>query len=127
MITINTSEAPAAIGPYSQAKVHGGFVFLSGQLPLDSETGAMVGTEIAAQTRQVLRNVEKILAAAGSCFDDVIKTTCFISDMADFANFNALYGEKFTSSPARSCIAAKQLPKGALVEIELIAIAPKPA
>lgn len=122
MKTIQTTEAPAAIGPYSQAKTHGGVVYLSGQIPLDPTSGEVVGTEIKAQTEQVLKNIGAILRAADSSFSDVLKTTCFLADMADFAQFNELYAEKFVSNPARSCIAAKQLPKGVLVEIEVIAV-----
>lgn len=122
MISIQTQDAPAAIGPYSQAKVHGGVVFLSGQIPLDPLTGEIKGDDITAQTEQVLRNIEAVLREAGSSFAHVVKTTCFLSDMADFAAFNALYAAKFVSKPARSCVAVKQLPRGALVEIEAMAI-----
>ncbi len=122
MITIDTKSAPAAIGPYSQAKLLGDLLFMSGQIPLDPNTGAVVGEGIEDQTRQVLRNIEAILTAAGTGFGAVVKTTCFLADMADFATFNHLYAEKFISKPARSCIAAKQLPKGVLVEIEVIAV-----
>ncbi len=123
MFTIETPEAPAAIGPYSQAKVHNGWIYLSGQIPLNPSTGQIEGDDIETQTAQVLSNIEAVLRAAGSSFSEVIKTTCFLSDMADFAAFNVLYAEKFVSKPARSCVAAKQLPRNALVEIEVIAIA----
>ena len=122
MKQISTANAPTAIGPYSQAMVLDDLVFLSGQIPLSAETGEVVGDNIEDQTRQVLRNIDAVLKAAGSSFDQVVKTTCFLAEMADFAKFNALYGESFVSKPARSCIAARQLPKNVLVEIEVIAI-----
>jgi len=121
METVRTAAAPAAIGPYSQAKRLGQLVFLSGQIPLDPATGEIVGGDIESQTEQVLRNIEAILIASGSCFENVVKTTCILSNMADFGAFNAIYAEKFISKPARSTLAAKELPKSVLVEIDLIA------
>ena len=118
---IFTDKAPAAIGPYSQAVAVGNLVFTSGQIPLDPATGAMVGESIAEQTHRVCQNLEAVLAAAGATMQDVIKTTCFLSDMADFAAFNEVYATYFTEKPARSCVAVKTLPKGALVEVEVIA------
>lgn len=122
MQTINTPLAPAAIGPYSQAKAHGNLLFISGQIPLDPVTNEVVGNEIQDQALQVMKNMEAILTEAGISYASVIKTTCFLSDMSDFAVFNALYEQYFVSKPARSCIAAKALPKGVLVEIEAIAV-----
>lgn len=118
---IFTDKAPAAIGPYSQAVAVGNLVFTSGQIPLDPATGAMVGESIAEQAHRVCQNLEAVLAAAGATMQDVIKTTCFLSDMADFAAFNEVYATYFTEKPARSCVAVKTLPKGALVEVEVIA------
>ena len=119
--TITTDQAPAAIGPYSQAKVINEMVFCSGQIPIDPATKAVEATDIEGQTQQVLKNVDALLQAAGSSADKVIKTTCFLADMADFAVFNELYGQYFTSKPARSAVAVKTLPKNVLVEIEVIA------
>ncbi|EHR38058.1 putative endoribonuclease L-PSP [Facklamia languida CCUG 37842] len=119
--TITTDQAPAAIGPYSQAKVINEMVFCSGQIPIDPATNAVEATDIEGQTQQVLKNVDALLQAAGSSADKVIKTTCFLADMADFAVFNELYGQYFTSKPARSAVAVKTLPKNVLVEIEVIA------
>lgn len=121
MNTISTSNAPAAIGPYSQAKVINGMLYASGQVPLDPKTGAVVGTEINEQTEQVMKNIGAILEAGGTSFEKVVKTTCFIAEMADFATFNAVYEKYFTSKPARSCVAVKQLPKNVLCEVEVIA------
>ena len=132
MKVVETKNAPGAIGPYSQAFVTNGFVFASGQIPVNPETGEVPeGIEaqaaqscknvIEAQAAQSCKNVGAILEAAGSCFDKVVKTTCFLADMADFAAFNAVYAEYFTSKPARSCVAVKDLPKGVLCEIETIA------
>ena len=117
---ISTENAPAAIGPYSQGFIANGFVFTSGQIPVDPATGA-VPEGIAAQTAQSCKNVGAILEAAGSGFDKVIKTSCFLADIADFAAFNEVYAEFFTSKPARSCFAVKDLPKGVLCEIEAVA------
>lgn len=118
---IFTPDAPAAIGPYSQAIRLGGMLYTSGQIPLDPATGAMVGDNITAQTERVMQNLAAVLAAGGSSFDRVVKTTCFLADMADFAAFNAVYAKYITSAPARSCVAVAALPKGALVEVEVIA------
>ncbi len=121
MKTIHTDHAPAAIGPYSQAIVSGGLVFTSGQIALDPASGEVRATTIEAQTEQVCRNLGAVLTAAGTDFDRVVKTTCYLADMADFAAFNAVYGRYFTSRPARSCVAVKTLPKNVLVEVDVIA------
>ena len=121
MKKIQTSGAPEAIGPYTQAIVAGGLVFTSGQIAIDPTDGQVHATTIEAQTEQVCKNLSAVLTAAGSSLDGAVKTTCFLSDMADFAAFNAVYATYFTSKPARSCVAAKALPKGVLVEIEVIA------
>ena len=121
MKKISTDRAPAAIGPYSQAIVHGDLVFTSGQIPLDPSTGAVVEGGIAEQAERVMQNLAAVLEAAGSSFDRAIKTTCFLADMSDFATFNEVYAKYFTSAPARSCVAVKTLPKGVLVEVEVIA------
>ena len=121
MKTISTDKAPAAVGPYSQAKVVGGLLFASGQIPLDPKTGSIVAGGIAEQTEQVCKNIEAVLAEAGSDFSKVIKTTCFLADINDFKPFNEVYAKYFTSKPARSCVAVKDLPLGALVEVEIIA------
>ena len=118
---IKTDKAPSAIGPYSQAVVYGNLLFTSGQIPLDPSTGAMVEGDVTAQTERVMQNLQAVLEAAGICFDHVIKTTCFLADIGDFAAFNAVYGKYITSAPSRSCVAVKDLPKGALVEVEVIA------
>ena len=120
--TLHTDKAPAAIGPYSQGKLVGDFVFLSGQIPLDPATGEVVGTDITEQTEQIMKNLTELLAAAGSSFEQAVKTTCFLADMGDFAAFNAVYAKYFTSCPARSCVAVKTLPKGVLAEVEVIAV-----
>ena len=121
MKTIHTAKAPEAIGPYSQAIVHGGLLFTSGQIAINPASGPVEADTIEGQTEQVMKNLAALLEEAGASFDSVIKTTCFLSDMADFAAFNAIYGAYFVSKPARSCVAAKQLPKNVLVEVELIA------
>ena len=121
MNVINTNNAPAAIGPYSQAYEACGLVITSGQLPVDPPPGAMPAA-IAAQAAWGCKNVGAILDAAGTGFDKVIKTTCFLADIGDFAAFNEVYAKYFTSKPARSCVAVKDLPKGALCEIEAIAV-----
>ena len=121
MEKISTSNAPAAIGPYTQAIISGGVVYTSGQIALDPQTGVVVSDTIEDQTEQVCKNIGQVLEAAGSCFDKAIKTTCFLSDMSDFAAFNEIYGKYFTSKPSRSCVAVKSLPKNVLVEIEVIA------
>ena len=120
MKVIATTNAPGAIGPYSQGFVVNGFVYTSGQIPVDPATGA-IPEGIAAQAEQSCKNVGAILEAAGSSFDKVFKTTCFLADMADFAAFNEVYAKYFTSKPARSCVAVKTLPKNVLCEIEAIA------
>lgn len=122
MKTIETKNASAAIGPYSQAKVANGFVYASGQVPLDPATGEVVGTTIEEQTEQIMKNIGAILEAAGVTYENVIKTTCFLAEMADFAAFNAVYDKYFTGKPARSCVAVKQLPKNVLAEVEVIAV-----
>lgn len=118
---ITTDKAPAAIGPYSQAVVTGNLIFTSGQIPLNPETGLLEGGNIAQQTHRVCKNLQAVLSAAGGSLKSAVKTVCFLSDIADFAAFNEVYAEYFTESPARSCVAVKDLPKGALVEIEVIA------
>lgn len=118
---IHTSKAPAAIGPYSQAVCVGNLIFTSGQIPLDPETGVIENENIADQTHRVCKNLEAVLSAAGSSLKSAVKTVCFLSDMADFATFNEVYSQYFTEKPARSCVAVKELPKGALVEVEVVA------
>ena len=120
MKVLETTKAPGAIGPYSQGFEVNGFVFTSGQIPVDPATGE-VPEGIAAQAEQSCKNVGAILEAAGIGYENVIKTTCFLADMADFAAFNEVYARYFVSKPARSCVAAKALPKGVLCEIEAIA------
>ena len=119
---VSTPNAPAAIGPYSQAVICGNMVYTSGQIPLDPATGAVVGDDIRAQARQVMKNLTAVLTAAGSSPELAVKTTCFLSDMGDFAAFNEVYATCFTTNPARSCVAVKTLPKGVLVEVEVIAL-----
>ena len=119
--TVYTKNAPDAIGPYSQAKVVGGLVFTSGQIAIDPATGAVEATTIEEQTHQVCKNLKAVLEAAGSSLDKAVKTVCFLKNMSDFAAFNGIYGEYFTSKPARSCVAAAALPKDVLVEVEVIA------
>ncbi|MDE5789336.1 MAG: RidA family protein [Clostridia bacterium] len=121
MKTVSTDKAPAAIGPYSQAKIVGGLVFTSGQIPVNPATGIVEANDVAGQTEQSCKNVKALLEAAGSSIDKVVKTVCFLADIKDFAAFNAVYAKYFTSSPARSCVAVKDIPKGCLVEIEAIA------
>lgn len=121
MKLVATDKAPAAVGPYSQAYVSNGFVFASGQIPIVPEQGKLIEGGISEQAEQVCRNVGQVLAAAGSSYDKVIKTTCFLADIADFAAFNEVYSRYFTSKPARSCVAVKDLPLGVLCEIEVIA------
>lgn len=118
---INTEKAPVAIGPYSQATVAGNLVFTSGQIPLVPETGIIEGGDIKEQTHRACKNLAEVLQAAGSSLNSAVKTVCYLSDMNNFAAFNEVYAEYFTNKPARSCIAVKSLPKGALVEIEVIA------
>lgn len=121
MKAIETETAPAAIGPYSQAMVYGGLVYTSGQIPVVPETGNVVGDSIEAQAEQRCKNVGAMLAASGTGYEHVIKTTCFLADMNDFAAFNAVYEKYFVSKPARSCVAVKTLPKNVKCEIEAIA------
>ncbi len=118
---VETNKAPAAIGPYSQAIVSGNLIFTSGQIPLNPQTGELEGTDITEQAHRVCKNLKAVLEAAGGSLNSAVKTTCFLSDMADFAQFNLVYGQYFTEKPARSCVAVKSLPKGALVEVEVIA------
>ena len=118
---IETKNAPAAVGPYSQAIAVGNLIFTSGQIPLNPETGVIEGEDIAAQTHRVCKNLAAVLEAAGTSLDRAVKTTCYLADMADFAAFNAVYGEYFKGKPARSCVAVKSLPKGALLEIDVVA------
>ena len=117
---VNTNDAPQAIGPYSQAIAYGNLLFTSGQIPLDPQTGAIVGETIEEQALQVMKNVSAILKAQNTGFENVIKTTCFLADMKDFAAFNKIYGEYFTGKLARSCVAVRELPKGVLCEVEAI-------
>ena len=121
MKKVYTKNAPEAIGPYSQAIVTGNLVFTSGQIAINPETNSVESTTIKEQTEQVMKNLKAILEEAGSSLDKAVKTVCFIADMADFAEFNEIYWNYFTGKPARSCVAAKQLPKGVLVEVEVIA------
>lgn len=121
MNKIHTNNAPEAIGPYSQAVECGGLIYTSGQIAINPESGQIESNDIKGQTTQVMKNLTAVLEAAGSSVDKAIKTVCFLADMNDFATFNEIYGEYFTSKPARSCVAVKQLPKNALVEVEVIA------
>ena len=121
MEKIYTKNAPDAIGPYSQAMKVGNLVFTSGQIAINPASGAVEATTIEAQTEQVCKNLCAVLAEAGTSLEKAVKTTCFLADMADFAAFNEIYGKYFTGKPARSCVAAKQLPKNVLVEVEVIA------
>ena len=121
MKKISTDKAPAAIGPYSQAIVIGDMLFTSGQIPIDPATGNIDAVGITAQTEQVMKNLGEVLSEAGTSFENAVKTTCFLANIADFAEFNAVYAKYFTEKPARSCVAVKDLPKGALVEVEVIA------
>lgn len=121
MEKIFTDKAPKAIGPYSQAIKLGDLVYTSGQIPIDPKSGEIEANDIEGQTEQVCKNLCAVLEASGASFSSVIKTTCFLQDMSDFAAFNGVYAKYFTSSPARSCVAVKSLPKGSLVEIEAVA------
>lgn len=121
MKDIFTEKAPQAIGPYTQAKMIGNMVFTSGQIALDPASGALVEGGVKEQTKQVCENLKAVLTAAGTSLDKVVKTTCFLNDIGDFAAFNEVYGEYFTAKPARSCVGGLSLPKGALVEVEVIA------
>ena len=118
---IQTENAPKAIGPYSQAIQSGSLLFVSGVMPIDPTTNTLVENTIEAQAKQVMKNIDGVLKVAGYTVDDVVKTTCFLSDINNFAAFNEVYGNYFTSKPARSCMAVKDLPKAALVEVEVIA------
>lgn len=118
----NTDKAPAAIGPYSQAISANGLLFASGQVPINPATGNIEGVTVAEQAEQSCKNVSELLKANGLTFENVIKTTCFLADIKDFADFNAVYAKYFTSRPARSCVAVKDIPKGALCEIEIVAV-----
>ena len=119
---IATTKAPAAIGPYSQGIIADKFLFASGQIPLNPETGEIEGNNIVTQAEQVMKNLDAVLKEAGSSFENAIKTTCFLADMQDFAAFNEVYAKYFTQNPARSCVAVKELPKGVLCEVEVIAL-----
>ena len=121
MKTIHTDKAPAAVGPYSQAKIAGGFLFASGQVPINPETAKVIEGGIEAQTEQVCKNIEAVLTEAGTDFSKVVKTTCFLADINDFKACNEVYANYFTSKPARSCVAVKDLPLGVSVEVEIIA------
>ncbi len=121
MKTISTENAPAAIGPYSQAIITGGFIITSGQIPIDPASGTIIDGGIEAQTRQAIKNISAVLTASGSSLEKVVKTTCFLKNISDFAAFNSIYAEYLTERPARSCVEVSALPKGALVEIEVIA------
>lgn len=118
---VYTESAPSAIGPYSQAVVCGDMVYTSGQIAINPQTGNVEANDICGQTEQIMKNLGEVLKAAGSSFEKVVKTTCFLADMNDFAAFNEIYGKYFTSKPARSCVAVKTLPKNVLAEVEVIA------
>ena len=122
MKLIHTDKAPAAVGPYSQAIQAGGMLYMSGQIAIDPSVGKIVATDIEGQAEQCCRNIEAVLAAAGTDMQRVVKTTCFLADIADFQKFNAVYERHFVSKPARSCVAVKDLPAGALCEVEALAI-----
>ena len=119
---ISTNNAPAAVGPYSQAVKSGNLLFCSGQIALDPASGVLTGSDIKAQTEQVMLNISAVLATSKATFEDVVKTTCFLADINDFAEFNAVYAKYFTGKPARSCVAVSALPKGTLVEVDIVAI-----
>ena len=121
MQIIHTEKAPAAVGPYSQAIVHNGIVYTSGQIAINPAVGKIIATDIEGQAEQCCKNLEEVLSAAGTDLSKVIKTTCFLAEIADFKTFNAVYEKYFISKPARSCVAVKDLPAGALCEIEVIA------
>lgn len=117
---ISTEKAPAAIGPYSQGIIVDQFLFASGQVPIIPETGEIAEGDITVQAEQVMKNIQAILEEAGTTFEKVVKTTCYLADMNDFAAFNEVYGSYFTEKPARSCVAVKTLPKNVLCEVEII-------
>ena len=119
---IATENAPAAIGPYSQAIAVGNMLYTSGQIPINPKSGAVEAVGITEQAEQIMKNIEAVLSAAGSSFDKVVKTTCFLADMADFAKFNEVYAKYFVTCPARSCVAVKTLPKNVLAEVEVVAV-----
>ena len=119
---IATNKAPAAIGPYSQGILANGMLFASGQIPIIPETGELQTGDIKAQAEQVMKNIGEILKEAGTDYEKVVKTTCFLAEMSDFADFNSVYEKYFTGKPARSCVAVKQLPKDVLCEVEVIAV-----
>ena len=119
---VSTDKAPAAIGPFSQGIIANGFLFASGQIPINPATGEIEGEEISAQAELVMKNIGELLLAAGTSYENVVKTSCFLADMNDFAAFNAVYEKYFTGKPARSCVAVKQLPKSVLCEVEVIAV-----
>ena len=121
MKIVATEKAPKALGPYSQGYVHNGVLYTAGQIAINPEVNDVEATTIEAQTEQVCKNLGEVLKEAGTSFDKVLKTTCFLADMSDFAAFNEVYGKYFTSKPARSCVAVKTLPKGVLCEVELTA------
>jgi len=119
---VSTKRAPAAIGPYSQATIYGNLLFTSGQIPTHPETGEIIGDDIEVQANQVMENLAAVLKEGGSSFEKVVKATCFLKDMDDFAKFNEVYAKYFTGKPARSCVAVNRLPKDVLCEVEVIAI-----
>ncbi len=119
---VATNKAPAAIGPYSQGIMANGFLFASGQIPIDPATGEIRGVDITEQAELVMKNIGEILKEAGTTYENMVKTTCFLADMADFGAFNAVYEKYFTGKPARSCVAVKQLPKNVLCEVEVISV-----
>ena len=120
--TVHTDTAPAAIGPYSQAIISGSLVFTSGQIAINPASGEVEATDIVGQTEQVMKNLGEVLKAAGSDYSKAVKTTCYLKDMADFAAFNQVYSKYITTAPARSCVAVRELPKGAMVEVEAVAL-----
>lgn len=124
MKKIETQHAPAAIGPYSQAIVTRNMLYASGQIPIDPATGELVAGDVSAQAEQVMKNIDAVLKAAGTELGQVVKTTCYLTDMQNFAAFNAVYEKYFVTKPARSCVAVKELPKNALVEVEVQALMP---
>ena len=118
---VETNKAPAAIGPYSQGLTLGNLIFTSGQIPLNPQTGVLMGNDIKEQTHRVCQNLKAVLEASGSSLENTVKTVCYLSDMTNFSEFNEVYAQYFTQKPARSCVAAKELPKDVLVEVEVIA------
>lgn len=122
MQIISTENAPKAVGPYSQAILANGVLYASGQIAIDPKTQTLIEGDVTAQTEQIIKNIDAVLKEAGLSVENVVKTTCFLADMADFATFNEVYAKYFITKPARSCVAAKALPKGALAEIEIIAV-----